>query len=125
MDFGFLRKWRERIVWEWEYGTNKYDKASYRLEFTSKPIPDSIFKGMSEKYVKQATGKSIDEVQIGDSFELSPEIIKHNAQILLIGLPKIKITDKLLTKEVREVSYKRGSDGWVVFMAVEGIRRLF
>jgi hypothetical protein len=123
---GLLRKWREKISWEWEYGLDKEDTSRYRLEFVSKPIPETTFKGLSEKYVKQAFGKSIDDVKLGESFVLPFEVIKHNEQVLLLGLPRVKPSGtKFLTKKIKEMSYRRVEGGWVIFVAVEGVRRLF
>lgn len=123
---GLLSRFRDRISWKWEFGIKRGSPADYRLEYETKPISDDVFRKISEKYIKQAFGKGIGEIEFNDRLEIPLEIIKHNEQVLLLGLPKVRPSNaKLLTKHIVDMSYEHIKEGWVIRVGVEGIRRLF
>lgn len=123
---GFLSSLRDKISWRWEFGVKKSDKAVYRLEFVSKPISGKLFERVAGRYVQQVYGRSVGDVDLGGVFELPLDVVKHNEQAVLLGLPRVRVFgEKLLTKSVVGMRYERVGLDWVVRIDVEGIRRIF
>jgi hypothetical protein len=121
-----LNFFRNKISWEWEFGIDRHNEALYCLTLESNAVKDKVFLNAYRQFVKKLMDSDLANLQVGQSFEVPKEMIKHNSMALMFSLPEVKPKDeKLLTKELKEIKFTRVIDGWKIKLTLEGVRRVY